>query len=190
MIIIGLIGQMASGKSTATSYIEKKYQAACYRFSDIMRDLLQRLHLPSSRDNLIQISIRLREEFGNDLFAKAMALDIKDSNGQNYIVVEGIRREDDIVYLKDLPNFHLVGITGDIEIRYQRLTSRTENSDDQEKTFRDFVADHERETEKSIIPLMDKVEYLIDNNRTIEDLYNEIDSIIEKIKTKNNEKNN
>lgn len=182
MIIIGIIGPMASGKSTATEYIAKEYQAKTYRFSDIMRDVLQRLYLPCSRDNLIQISIVLREEFGHDLFAKAMAEDIKQDDHNEYIVVEGIRREEDIAFLKLLPNFHLVGITGDIEKRYQRLTSRTENSDDQHKTYEDFVADHERETEKSIVPLMEKTEYLIHNNGTIVDLYTEIQNIIKKIK--------
>ncbi len=182
MIIIGLIGPMASGKSTATEYIAKEYQAKTYRFSDIMRDLLQRLYLPCSRDNLIQISIVLRQEFGHDLFAKAMAEDIKRDEQNEYIVVEGIRREEDIAYLKLLPNFYMVGISGDIEKRYQRLTSRTENSDDQEKTFEDFIADHERETEKSIVPLMEKTQYLIHNNGTIEDLYTEIQNIIKKIK--------
>jgi dephospho-CoA kinase len=183
MIIIGLIGPMASGKSTATEYIAKKYQAKTYRFSDIMRDLLQRLYLPSSRDNLIQISIVLRQEFGNDLFAKTMAEDIKNDEKHEYIVVEGIRREEDIAYLKLLPNFHMIGISGEIKTRYHRLTSRQEKSDDQQKTYEDFVADHQRETEKSIVPLMEKVEYLIDNNGTIEDFYSEIQNIIEKIKT-------
>jgi dephospho-CoA kinase len=184
MIIIGIIGPMASGKSTATEYIAKEYQAKTYRFSDIMRDVLQRLYLPCSRDNLIQISIVLREEFGHDLFAKAMAEDIKQDDHNEYIVVEGIRREEDISFLKLLPNFHLVGITGDIERRYQRLTSRTENSDDQHKTYEDFVADHERETEKSIVPLTEKTEYLIHNNGTIEDLYTEIKNTVEKLKIK------
>lgn len=184
MIIIGLIGPMASGKSTATEYIAKEYHAATYRFSDIMRDLLQRLYLPSSRDNLIQISIVLRQEFGHDLFAKAMAEDIKHDKQNEYIVVEGIRREEDIAYLKLLPNFHMVGVTGEIQTRYHRLTSRHEKSDDQQKTYEDFVADHERETEKSIVPLMEKVEYLIHNNGTIEYFYNEIENVIKKIKTK------
>jgi len=184
MIIIGLIGPMASGKSTATEYIAKTYQAATYRFSDIMRDLLQRLYLPSSRDNLIQISIVLRQEFGHDLFAKTMAEDIKHDEQHEYIVVEGIRREEDITYLKLLPNFHMIGIAGDIQTRYHRLTSRHEKSDDQQKTYDDFVADHQRETEKSIVPLMEKTEYLIHNNGTIEDFYTEIQNIIQKIKIK------
>lgn len=181
MIIIGLIGPMASGKSTATDYIAKTYEAACYRFSDIMRDLLQRLYLPSSRDNLIQISIVLRQEFGNDLFAKTMAEDIKNDEKHEYIVVEGIRREEDIAYLKLLPNFHMIGITCEIKTRYYRLSSRHEKSDDQQKTYEDFVADHERETEKSIVPLMEKVEYLIHNNSSLQDFYKEIDATIKKL---------
>mgnify|MGYP000851010664 CR=1 FL=1 len=181
MIILGIIGEMAAGKTTATDYIASKFQAATYRFSDIMRDLLRRLYLTESRDNLIQISIVLRQEFGNDLFAKAMAEDIKKDTANAYIVAEGVRRSDDITYLKKISGFHLIAITADMKTRYERLSVRSENSDDKLKSYEDFVKDHERETEKSIIPLLAEAEYTIDNNGSIEELYASIDALLAKL---------
>jgi dephospho-CoA kinase len=35
-IILGLVGEIASGKSTVTDYIKQKYGAVSFRFSDIL----------------------------------------------------------------------------------------------------------------------------------------------------------
>ncbi len=172
---------MAAGKSTATDYLAQKYGAARYRFSDLLRDLVRRLYLPETRDNLIQISIVLRNEFGQDLLARTLAEDIKKNKEHDYIIAEGIRREEDIKFLRELPGFHLISIDADIETRYKRLKTRGENEDDQTKTFEEFVADHERETEKSIIPLMAKAEFTLNNNGDAQSLYNQIDEIIKKL---------
>ncbi len=181
MIVIGLIGSMAAGKSTATDYLAQKYGAARYRFSDLLRDLVRRLYLPETRDNLIQISIVLRKEFGQDLLARTLAEDIKKNKDNDYVIAEGIRREEDIKFLKELPGFHLISIDADIQTRYNRLKTRGENEDDTTKTFEEFVADHERETEKSIIPLLEKAEFKLNNNGDAASLYTQIDEIIKKL---------
>jgi dephospho-CoA kinase len=126
----------------------------------------------------------LRQEFGNDLLARAMAEDIKKDTVHDFIVVESIRREEDIEYLKKLPGFHLLSIKADPEIRYQRLIQRGEKQDDAGKSYEEFIKDHDRETEKSIIPLLDKAEFIIDNNGTNEELYTKLDELVKKIREK------
>lgn len=184
MIILAIVAEMAGGKTAAAEYFEKKYGAKRYGFGIIVRDLVERLYLPDTRNNLSQISVVLRQEFGNDLLAKAMAEDIKKDTEHDFIVVESIRREEDIAHLKELPGFHLLSIKADMKLRYERITKRTEKQDDTTKTYEEFVKDHERETEKSIVPLLDKAEYIIDNNGSVEEFYAKLDEVVKKIQEK------
>lgn len=183
MIIIGLTGLPASGKGRATSYIVNKYQASRHGFSDSLRDVVRRLKIEENRDNLQKLSIILRQQFGEDLLAKAMAEDIKHDT-HDYVIAEGVRREADIIYLKELKGFHLISIEADIKIRYERLKNRAQNTDDDGKTFEEFLKDHEKETELLIPSLMAKAEFKIDNNGTEEELEKQIDQIINQIQNK------
>ena len=78
-IILGLVGEIAAGKSTATEYLKQKYGAVSFRFSDPLRDILARLHIENSRPNLQALSTFLRRQYGEDLLSKVMALDAGQS---------------------------------------------------------------------------------------------------------------
>jgi dephospho-CoA kinase len=182
MIIIGLVAEMAGGKTAAAQYLQEKYQAKRYGFGIIIRDLVDRLHLAPTRESTSGISVVLRQKFGNDLLARAMAEDIKNDKESELVVVESIRREEDILFLKELKNFHLVSIKADPKIRYERLIKRKEKEDDATKTYEEFLKDHERETELSIIPLLDKAEFIVDNNGSQEYFEKQLDNIVSLIK--------
>ncbi len=176
-IIIGLVGQMAAGKGTVAKYLENKYQASIHRFSTILRDVLERLHLEISRQNLQNLSTVLRKNFGEDILAKVISEDVV--NDQNkIIVIDGIRRLADIKYLKKLPTFKLVSITADPKIRYQRLVNRNENKNDKQKTYEEFLAEQKKEAEIEIPRVMAEAEIEINNDKDLDELYAQIDKII------------
>ena len=77
-IIIGLVGQIASGKGTATKYLEEKYGAGTHRFSTMLRDVLKRLYLETSRENMQSLSTFLRKQFGEDALARVIAKEVAD----------------------------------------------------------------------------------------------------------------
>jgi len=182
MIILGIVAEMSGGKTSAADYFETKYKAKRYGFAIIISDVLKRLYLPITRETTSGISVILRQKFGNDLLARAMAEDIKKDMNDDFIVVESIRREEDIQYLKEIDGFHLVSIKVDPKVRYERLIKRKEKADDATKTYEEFLKDHQRETELSILPLLDKAEFIIDNNGSLEEFYNKLDQIIASIK--------
>ena len=179
-IIIGLVGQIACGKGTVAEYLIEKYQAIAYRFSTPLRDTLSRLHLEVTRENIQNISGALRRDFGNDLLAKVIAGDVKNETN-NLIVIDGIRRLDDIKYLKDLPEFKLVKVETDPKIRYERLISRTENVDDTKKTYEQFLADEQKETELTIPEVMSQAKFTLTNNSTREDFKQQIEDLIKNL---------
>lgn len=180
-IIIGLTGLIASGKDVSKKYLEQTYGAKSFRFSTILRDVLTRLDLPISRDNTIKISTVLRENFGQELLAKVMAKDVENAT-EEIVVADGARRLVDIAYLNRLPGFVLVSLEADPKTRYERMLARNENTGDHEKTFADFQADHERETELTIPEVMAAAKYHLKNDGSLEDLYRQLDKIISELK--------
>jgi len=175
--ILVFTGLPASGKGTAAKYLVEKYQAKSFRFSTIMRDLLDRLYLPQSRENMSHISKVLRQNFSEDLFAKVMAEDASRVQ-TSIVVVDGARRLADVEYLGKLPGFKLVSLEADMRIRYERLTKRGENPDDANKTWEEFQEDHNLETELSIPALMAKADVVINNDGSIEDFYKQLDNLV------------
>lgn len=177
-IILGFVGEIASGKGATAKYLEDKYKATSHRFSTPLRDILNRLYIEINRKNMQDVSRILREHFGQNTLARVISEDVK--NDQNdVVIVDGIRRLEDIEYLKTLPEFKLVYITADIKIRYNRLLERGENEDDKDKTFEQFKKDHEAETELEIPKIGQTADYKIDNSGTLEELYQEIEKIKE-----------
>lgn len=173
---------MASGKDVSKIYLEEKYGAKSFRFSTVMREILNRLHLEISRPNLTKVSFCLRQTFGEDLFAKVIANDVASEEAP-LIVVDGIRRLADIEYLKKIPGFHLISLEADPKIRYERAVKRNENVGDREKTFEQFLLDHQKlETEVTIPAVMAQAEFIIKNEGSLEDLYAQIEKIMATLK--------
>ncbi len=179
-LILGFTGLIASGKGAAKEYIENNYGAVSFKFSDILRNILNSIDVENNRHNIIALSTFLRQEYGEDTLAKAMAKMVTDSAAE-IIVVDGIRRLADITYLKDVPGFNLIAIDASPETRYERSILRNENAGDAEKSYEEFLSDHQRETEVTIPETMAQAKYHIDNNGNLEDLKKKIDTIIEKI---------
>ena len=180
-IILGFVGLIASGKGTACQYLNQNHGADTFRFSTILRDIADRLYLEQNRQNLQDISLILRQKFGEDLLSKVIANDAKNSQAK-ITGIDGVRRLSDIKYLKELPNFHLIYIEADQKIRYNRIVNRGENTDDATKTFRQFQKDEQEEAERQIKEVAATAEFTVNNNGTLKDLYRQFDEIIDKIK--------
>lgn len=181
-VIIGIAGEMASGKGTIAKYIEQKYSAQYWSFSRILRDLLDRLYINQSRKSLAALSKSVRELFGENLLAEVMRNDIEKSNQQTF-VIEAVRREAEIEALRKIDaTVVLLYIETDIKARYERLLARGENFGDTEKSFEEFQADHKLNTEQTIGVLKETADHIIINDGSLEDLQREVDGIIHKIK--------
>lgn len=176
-IILGLVGDLAAGKGTIAKYLHEKYGANTYKFSTMLRDMLDRIYVEKSRENLQAISTFLRENYGQDVMSKVIAKDVEQDTG-NIVVVDGIRRPTDITYLQELDGFHLVYITADQKTRWERLVTRNENPGDDKKSFEEFCRDEQAEAESLIQKLGEKAEVRIDNDGGIEELYKRVEDIL------------
>ncbi len=173
---------MASGKDVVKKYLEEKHNAKSCKFSTIIRDVLDRLGVEKSRENMVNMSTSLRILFGEDLLARVIAKDSLEHDAP-IVVIDGVRRNSDIVNLMGLPNFFLISIDADPEVRFKRMVLRNENKGDAEKTFEHFMADHKLETETQIPEVMSEAKFKIDNTEdTFPVLYAKIEKVFEEIK--------
>ena len=176
-VIFGLVGHISCGKGTAVAYLSEKYGAGTYRFSTVLRDLLDRLYLEHTREHIISMSEMIRQGFGNDILTNTLLQDaLNDPNP--IIILDGIRRVEELPALLARPEFVLVEIVTEPKLRYERLTKRSENADDQTKTFEQFLADEQRSTEVTIGEVAAQAKIHLDNNGTAEQLYTQLDALI------------
>lgn len=175
-IIIGLVGEMAAGKSTATEYLKEKHLAVTFRFSDMLRDILKRIHVEPERSNLQSLSTFLRQTYGEDIMSKVIARDVDASNAL-IIITEGIRRPSDITYLREVQGFHIIAINASEKTRYERIIKRRENPDDATKTWEQFQTEGNQESEQKIKEIAEIADFKINNDGTIEDLKKQLDEI-------------
>lgn len=176
--IIGIAGPIAAGKGAAVEYFVREKGAQVFRFSEALFSVAEILGFPVDRNHLSRLSKILREEFGQDVLARAMVERVKKSNAK-LVIVDGIRRPEDIADLGELPHFRFVFIDAPIEMRLARLHGRGEKADDATKTMEDFKNDHELEAEGLVTSLKSKAERIIDNSGDRTHLERQLAEILE-----------
>lgn len=175
--IIGIIGENASGKTTATNYLQNRYGAVSFRFSDMLSNILDRVYVEKTRGNLQALSTFLRQTYSENIMSKTLLKDIEKTDAP-LVVIEGIRRPSDITEMKELV---LVAIDTDSRNRFERLHGRGEKPDDATKTWEEFQKESGHESEQKIKKLMHQSIYTINNNGTTDELYGQIDGMMTRI---------
>lgn len=179
-IVLGLTGPLAAGKGTVANYLKEKHHAAIYAFSTPLRDVLDRIYLEQTRSNMQNLSLDLRNRFGDDLLASIIAKDVANDKN-DIIVVDGVRRLPDIKYLRQLPVFYLINVDTGQKTRWGRMTQRKQNPDDTKKTFEQFQQDEQAEAEQHIAEVAKTADFTINNNGSIEESNKKIEEILKKI---------
>jgi len=172
-MIIGLTGSMGCGKGEVVKILEKEG----YKYvtlSMMVREEARKRGIPEEREKLMEVGNSMRKEGGAGILAKR-ALETVKNSGHDKWVVDGIRNPAEIDELKNGENVHIVGIKTDLELLVERIISRNRESD--AKTHEDIVRKVNREwgegepaDGQQVGKCMEKVDMLIDNNGTLEDL--------------------
>lgn len=176
-LILGLTGQVGSGKGFICDYLIKEYGAEMFKFSTYLSRALDVMALENSRDNLVRMSEALRNAFGEDALSHALASDASKSTAP-LAVVDGIRRPEDLAGLEPLPNFKLAAVEADQKIRYSRIANRGEKTDEASMTWDDFVAIENRSTEITVPMTMARASLHIENNGTSDELTARLDALM------------
>ena len=193
MKIIGITGGIASGKSTASSYLKDKYKAYIFDADKEAKELLQSTFVidkiqktfPKLKD-LTTLSIA-QEVFKSSESQKKINNIIHPIIGD--LILERINEKKDLYNLFVIDaaliiesgvfeqhhksGAKLILVTADKELRLKRALGRADLT---KETIKDRMQLQMKDNEK-----IKQSDYVIENNSTEFELFNKIDQIIEKI---------
>lgn len=174
---IAIIGKMAAGKGTFCDALRAEVQeyarVMSHRFSDPLNMVLDVLYLPKDRANQQKISTIVRGAFGEEVIGNALK-HIAEADNADIIFFDGVRRPQDIIMLRGLPNSHIIAIEAPAEIRFERLKKRADRLGDAEKTWEEFCAESNAESESKIDEIAKEADSVIDNSGTMHDVRKQV----------------
>ncbi len=176
--VIGLIGEIASGKTIVSKFLIEEKDAGYHRFSDVLRDILERLHLENNRENLQALGNCLRQPFGDNVLADVLKNDVL-ADESDIVLVDGIR------YLKELEMVKSIGgvilyISAPAETRYERSIKRGTRGEGGQ-SFEEFMENENKATERGIAQIVQKTDHKIENTGTMEELLSSTESFLESL---------
>lgn len=180
-IYLGIIGKIFAGKETVFQIIKEivedadgKRRVAIHRFSDPLNECLRAVALPKERDYQSRISTVLRREFGESLLGNALVQRALAENA--YIVcLDGIRRPQDTIYLRNLPNSHLIYVDTPVEIRFERAKKR---ADRPVNMIDELLNQQSMEADSKIDEISKNAEFVLDNSGDLEYLRTQIKNLL------------
>jgi len=183
-IVLGLVGEKGAGKGTVSDLLIEKYGAVHFGTSNILKRTVSDLHLELSRDNFAKLALVLKEGFGATVVVDSLIQDIENKAGDAQIVIaDGIRMHDDIRPFKEKYglDFYLLYVTADVRLRHERTKQRKEKAGEDKMSFQEFLAEESRLTELSISEVGKQADFILNNDKTAEDLKEQVNEVMEKI---------
>jgi len=178
-LIVVFVGEPVAGKELASQYLVQKYKFFGFRFSKILNDILDKLHLPVNRPHQTALANALRERFGGGILADVVLREIK-AGGYRRIVIDGLRHPAEFDSLRKLPGFVLVYITAPLLVRFERVKKRHEKVGEHKFTLQDFKRDEKLPNELFIQRLGRRATVKLVNDGTPRELYQQIEEKIVK----------
>ncbi|MBD3313489.1 AAA family ATPase, partial [Candidatus Woesearchaeota archaeon] len=184
-MIIGITGTIGSGKDTVLDYLVNMGFAR-FSFSTLIREYAKEKGFAMDRQSLEDAGDALRNEHGNDpIFARKIIAEI-DMKGIDKSAVGGIRQPWEIEEFRKHGDFYLIAVDADQRKRFERTSRRGGATDavnfEQFKKFDEKEYNGEGSRHQQIKKTMELADFTITNNASYDDLYQQIDDILEKIR--------
>jgi len=175
-MIIGITGKIGSGKDTIADILIKK-GFKHISLSDILREDLKRQKKAVTRDNLIKIGSKLRQELGGAILAeRAYALIPKNSN----VVITSIGRTEEVIFLKN-KGIKIIYVNASEKIRFKRIKNRKRENDP--LNFKDFLKLEKIESKginktRNLDTIKKNADIVLINESTLKVLEKKVEAII------------
>ncbi len=182
MKIIGITGTLGSGKGTVVDYLVKHKNFKHYSVSGYLKNELIKQNKEINRTNLQDIGNEIREKFGPSYITEQLFQSAQDN--KNNTIIESIRNPKEAEFIKQHGG-KIIAVTADQKIRFDRIKLRQSEKDN--VTFDEFRKQEEKEFQNSdpnaqnLPKCIDMSDYVINNNGSLDNLYEQTEKIINKI---------
>ncbi|MFH7880474.1 MAG: AAA family ATPase [Candidatus Aenigmatarchaeota archaeon] len=188
MLILGLSGFAASGKTEIANYLKEKYSFTILEFSQVIEEEAKRmglmknnLSLEEKKRVLSEVGAIIRKKYNDEaIFARFLVKKIMEENTER-VVVTGFRSRYEVEVFKDAfkENFYLVWVETDVRLRYERRKLQDPNFN---LSFEEFLERDENDSKRlGLDKIKDMANFFIENNSTLDDLKKKVDDFIDKI---------
>ncbi len=127
-LAIAIVGMTNAGKTEVANFLRSK-GFGYVRLGELTELKLNELNLPNNEENNRKVREKLREEYGNDAYAKLNFPNIKQLLKQKDVVIDGMYSWSEYKFFKqNLKNFVTVAVYASPAIRYERARHRLERS--------------------------------------------------------------
>ena len=177
--LIGLMGTIGSGKTTASNYIVKRYKFKRIIMGNLVRAKARKMGLETTRENLLKVQKYYREKYGQEYF---IHLALEKTKKWKRALIDGVRVPADAIEIKKAKG-KIILIDARPKLRFERLKRRKRKG--YSKTFEEFK--REEKLERKFINFnvtLKYVDYRIENNTTKEKFYQNIDKLMKKLNIK------
>lgn len=181
MKIIGITGTLGAGKGTIVDYLTTHHGFKHFSVRGYLLKIINQKGMEVNRDSMVDIANELRATNSPSFIAEELFKEAMES-GQNCII-ESIRTLGEVNALKTKGNFSLFAVDANRKLRYERILERASETD--RISFDTFVENEEREmnstdpNKQNIAACMQLADYTFTNDGSLEELYKEIDVVLE-----------
>ena len=183
-LCIGLTGRMASGKGEAVRILNS-YGFRYISLSDIVRDEAAKVDPRVSRSQMQDIGNRLRREGGAGVLGRMVRERVAAENEKRW-VIDGIRNPAEVLELKKIDDFFLIGIASAMVNIMARLKERGRATDvTAEKELRSSLdrewGNGEPEGGQQVGRCLAMADFTVANDGTLAELKTRLDALLKKI---------
>lgn len=172
--ILGIVGEIGAGKDTFCKIFAEVAMLSwlpvnikMLRYSDIIAECLDVLHLEKSRENMQKFSPLIESGFGKGVLSRVMTERAALASA-DIVIIQGIRWMSDLAELRRAGGT-LAYVTASMENRFYRIRKRTEKSDELGISWPEFKTREEAQTEIYIPAIADQADFRFENNGTPEE---------------------
>jgi len=179
MKVIGVVGEIGSGKDEVLKYLREKYGVPYLSTGDIVRGLASKEGVEGTRENLEAISRRCFQDMGRGCFVR-MARDEIVRQGWKLAGISGVRTPDDVEYLRKTFGKDFILVRVDIKdplVRFGRVRKRSEARDP--LTYEAFQLQDKKEEETfNISGAVAMADCAVDNSGPLASLHAAMEALV------------
>jgi len=183
-LIVGLTGPLAGGKGVVAGYLEEK-GFIHFSLSDRIREEIKKRKGKVTRKTLQDTADEMRRTGGPAVLLKR-TLKLVEGHSGSYFVVETLRGQAEVDFLKKIPLSFLLGITAPAVVRFKRMMRRNRGGD--LLNWPQFIAADRNDFKsgrglmgRDINYCLSQADIVLENTSSLKDLYDQIDRWLVKI---------
>jgi dephospho-CoA kinase len=181
-MIIGITGTNGGGKGAVVEYLVKAKGFTHFSARELILEEVKLRGLEPNRVNIGETATDMRRLNEANFISKTFIQRAQEQNAKD-VVIESIRTLAESSYIQEHGGL-ILAVDAPVDVRYERVVKRGTSTD--KVSFEDFRIQEDNEysskdpsdpVQMNVLGVMDKADYKIINNGTLEELHAQVDAL-------------